>query len=112
MPTAVHKVLIHGYQIIAHAGLPIGELSEDAQESRNKDIKKFRQAFARKTSRTDNLQDIFNRLLVSSDPYISSLRQIKLKKGRSLSAEAVKLLLSHESTPDDERSDDSCVDSD
>ena len=65
IPTAVHKVLIHGYQIIAHAELPIGQLSEDAQESRNKDIKKFREAFARKTSRTDNLQDIFNRLLVS-----------------------------------------------
>ena len=58
MPTAVHKILIHGYMIIEWAPLPIGELSEEAQESRNKDIKAFRERFARKFSREKNLQDV------------------------------------------------------
>ena len=34
MPTSVHKILIHGPEIVAHALLPIGQLSEDAQKSR------------------------------------------------------------------------------
>lgn len=42
MPTSIHKVLIHGAEIVKYALLPIGQLSEDAQESRNKDIKNFR----------------------------------------------------------------------
>ncbi|PSN33039.1 hypothetical protein C0J52_26609 [Blattella germanica] len=39
LPASVHKVLIHGSQIIKSALLPIGQLSEAAQEARNKDIK-------------------------------------------------------------------------
>jgi hypothetical protein len=42
MPAAVHKVLTHGSAIVSAALLPIGQLSEEAQEARNKDIKKFR----------------------------------------------------------------------
>lgn len=43
MPSSVHKILIHGESIIKHfAVLPIGQLSEDAQESRNKDYKNYR----------------------------------------------------------------------
>ena len=36
MPTSVHRLLIHGPDIISSAILPIGQLSEDAQESTNK----------------------------------------------------------------------------
>lgn len=43
MPTSVHKLLIHGSKIIAHALLSIGQLSEDDQEARNKDIKSIRE---------------------------------------------------------------------
>ena len=35
MPTTVHKLLIHGHQIIEQSVLPIGKLSEEAQESMN-----------------------------------------------------------------------------
>lgn len=94
MPTSVHKILIHGPQIIAHALLLIGQLSEDAQEARNKEIKRYREDFSRKCSRTKRMEDIFNRLLVTSDPYISSIRKLPQKKIKSLSREAVKLLLS------------------
>lgn len=42
MPTSVHKVLIHGSNVISVALLPIGMLSEEAQEARNKDVRRYR----------------------------------------------------------------------
>lgn len=41
MPFTVHKILIHGKEIIESAALPINSLSEKAQESRNKDYNKY-----------------------------------------------------------------------
>ena len=76
MPTSVHKLLIHGAEIVKYALLPIGQLSEDAQESRNKDIKNFRLHHSRKCSRESNMRDIFNRLLLTSDPFLSSIRKL------------------------------------
>lgn len=92
MPTAVHKLLMHGSQIIASASLPIGQLSEEAQEARNKDIKKYREGFSRKCSRERTMQDVLNWLLVSSDPYISSLRELPAKKHKKLSNDALRLI--------------------
>ena len=57
MPAAVHRVLIHGADIISVALLPIGMLSEDAQESRNKD---FRTKRCKKTSRVETNEDLIN----------------------------------------------------
>lgn len=51
MPPSVHIILLHGHQIIRNAILPIGMYSEEAQESSNKIIKKFRNDYSRKTSR-------------------------------------------------------------
>ena len=93
MPTVIHKILIHGHQIIEWAPLPKGQLSEDAQESRNKDIKNFREGFSRKFSREKSVQDVSHRLLVSSDPFITSLNNVQPKQGQSLSSEALQLLL-------------------
>jgi hypothetical protein len=73
MPPSVHEILIHGPYIVASFILPIGQLSEEAQESRNKDIKKYREHFTRKSSRIETNRDLFNRLLLSSDPKISEL---------------------------------------
>ena len=39
MPPTVHKMLIHGGEIIRRALVPIGWLSEEAQEARNKDYR-------------------------------------------------------------------------
>ena len=58
MTPTLHKLLNHSAEIVNHALLPIGMLSEEAQEARNKDFKSFRENFARKTLRTDNLTDI------------------------------------------------------
>ena len=39
MPAAVHKVLVHAAAVVESLAIPIGMLSEDAQESRNKDVR-------------------------------------------------------------------------
>lgn len=36
MPVSIHKLLIHGSDIIKNAIIPIGQLSEDAQEANHK----------------------------------------------------------------------------
>lgn len=51
MPTSMHEILMHGYQVMSSQDLPIGIFSEEAQEARNKEIKCYREAFTRKTSR-------------------------------------------------------------
>ena len=39
MSRSVHKILIHGADIVSGANLPIGQLSKEAQVSRSKDLK-------------------------------------------------------------------------
>ncbi|GBP64954.1 hypothetical protein EVAR_41370_1 [Eumeta japonica] len=39
LPSSVHKVLIHGSEVIDHALLSIGELSEEAAEACNKEMR-------------------------------------------------------------------------
>lgn len=96
MPTTVHKILIHSPAVIASAILPIGQLSEEAQEALNKHIKKYREGYSRKRSREKTLEDVFNRLLLYSDPYISSLRTLPRRKAKPFDKEVVALLLSAE----------------
>lgn len=75
MPTTLHKVLIHGPKIIESAEIAIGLLSEDAQEARNKDVRAYRERYSRKFSRTLTLRDTYQRLLATSDPYITNLNK-------------------------------------
>lgn len=73
MPPSVHQVLIHGSIVIKYALLPIGQLSEEAQESRNKDYLRYKEHYSRKSSRINTNSDLIHFLLISSDPRISSL---------------------------------------
>lgn len=77
MPASVHKVLIHGAEIINFFNLPIGFYSEEAQEARNKD---FREHQSRKSSRENTNEDIIHWLLITSDPLITSMRSSVPKK--------------------------------
>lgn len=92
MPSTVHKVLVHGEQIIANAAFPVGVLSEEAQEHLNKDYKRYRIMNSRKCSRTATNEDIFHMMLLSSDPLITNLRPQPKKKYIELSEEAKDLL--------------------
>ena len=99
MPQSVHRVLIHGYLVLEALSLPIGMMSEDAQESRNKDFRQYREHFTRKISREQNNEDLFHRLLITSDPFISSLRKPKLRSRIPLGASILKLLITPSGDP-------------
>ena len=82
MPASLHRLLIHGSDVISSLLLPIGMYSEEVQESRNKHNRQFRLHHARKTSRVDTITDQFHYLLVTSDPKISKIIVEKEKKGQ------------------------------
>jgi len=81
MTPTVHKILIHGAIVIDNAILPIGQLSEEPAEARNKYFRPDRQNFARKFSRVSCNLDVLNRLLLSSDTVITGMRPVPRKKG-------------------------------
>lgn len=75
----LHKILVHGSETIKNALLPIGQLSEEAAEARNKHFRMYCRDYARKFSRESCNRDILNRLLLSSDPLLSASRNWKKK---------------------------------
>ena len=91
MPVSVHILLIHGAKILASSVLPIGMMSEEAQEARNKDNKVFRMRHARKTSRVDTMSDVFHRLMVTGDIIISS-RSLNAPQSKPLPCEVRDML--------------------
>ncbi|KAL4126446.1 hypothetical protein QTP88_010668 [Uroleucon formosanum] len=93
MPPSVHKILVHGSRAIHLAPFPIGILSEEAQEARNKDYIRFRRQNTRKTSRIDTNTDILHMFLITSDPIITSKSTQNIKeKNNKLCSEAMNLL--------------------
>lgn len=94
MSATVHKVLLHGADIITcNAIIPIGDLSEEASESRNKDFRRFRAQNSRKMSRMSSNEDVIKFLLLSSDPLLSSIRPtFDTKKKKAFFKETLDLL--------------------
>ncbi|GBL75701.1 hypothetical protein AVEN_155008-1 [Araneus ventricosus] len=92
MPVSVHKILFHGKDIIYSCILPIAQLLKEAQEARNKQNRKFRELFPRKTSIIDKNKDLINRLLLTSDPFIANLRALPKTKRGKISNEVRELL--------------------
>lgn len=66
--------------MIENAILHIGELFEEAAEAKNKDIRSFKLNHTRKFFRTVINLDLINRLLLSSDPYITGLQKTTREK--------------------------------
>ncbi|KAJ8723244.1 hypothetical protein PYW08_003156 [Mythimna loreyi] len=99
----MHKILMHGATVMEKALLPIGLLSEEAAEARNKHFRMYRYNFARKLSRIDCNADVINRLLLSSDTLLTSLRPKPKSKMEPFSKEAIAMLL----PPSPESEDDS-----
>lgn len=71
-------------------------LTEEALESVHKQLRYLRAHHSRTTSRKDGLNDIFNGLLVASDPVIASLRKKPKPKGQ-IGSEVLKMLFSTKS---------------
>lgn len=76
----VHKVLSHGKDIIENSILPLGELTEEAQEARNRDVKQYRLFKTRKCSKLAQNSDLMQHLLLSSDPVLYNIRTKWLPK--------------------------------
>lgn len=93
IPVVVHKVLIHGSQIVEKNELSVGLLSEEAQEARNKDYRYFREHHTRKDTRLHTNEDLLKILLISSDPVIATHISLPKKKSKDLSSEAIKLTI-------------------
>ena len=71
------RLLVHGHTFLKYAqdfNIPLGRLSESALEMRNKDRRRARLMFSRKSSRIANIVDIFNYLCWTSDPYVNYLK--------------------------------------
>lgn len=102
MPPTLHKFFIHGADIISSALLPIGQLTEEAQEARNKDFKQYREQYSRKCSREKSNEDIFNLFLLSSDPILTSKRGEPKKKLKNIPKAALDLLVPPKVTEDED----------
>ncbi|GFQ92133.1 uncharacterized protein TNCT_540451 [Trichonephila clavata] len=92
MPRSLHKVLIHGGLLVNDSIIPIGQMSEEVKETRNKDSRYFCEHHTRKFNRKQSIEDMIQMLLVSSDPYITILRKIKRKKKEFLPKEILGML--------------------
>lgn len=66
-------------------------LSEEAEEGRNKNYKRFRRNYKRKISRIETNTDLMHMLLISSDPVITSKSNANIKiKHKKLCSEYIK----------------------
>lgn len=92
MPTTVHKLLVHGSEIIRHSIIPVGQMSEEASEAKNKEIRKARLGHTLKISRVRTNYDLFKYLLLSSDPYISLLRKLPRKNKHKFDVDLLSLI--------------------
>lgn len=92
LPPSVHKILVHGSEVIKNSIVSIGELSEEAAEAKNKDVKRYRLQNTRKMSRISTNTDLIHMLLLSSDPFISGQRKLACTKKSALLKSAIELL--------------------
>lgn len=93
MPVTVHKILVHSAEVIKTCIVPIGQISEESQEARNKDCRRFREHHTRKQSRISTNRDMLNMLIITSDLVINSFREFPNKKPDKLPIEVLKLLV-------------------
>lgn len=95
MSASIHKIRMHGADVIKSFIFPIGNLSEEAAEARNRHFRQYRQFHARKCNRKCTNEEILHNFLLSSDPSISTLRlKCDNNKSRVMVEEALFLLSS------------------
>ncbi len=94
IPPTLHKILVHGKEIIKACPVPIGWTSEESSEANNKFIRKYLSHHTRKTSHLDTMSDLFHRLLQISDPCLvtKSFKQLRKKESRKFTPEMLEIL--------------------
>ena len=71
----MHQVLAYSAALINANGFTgLGSLSEELLEHNNKNLRRYRECLARKTTQYANLSDILSRLWIKSDPIVWSHR--------------------------------------
>lgn len=75
MSPTIHKILHHSPDFVEHFKGLTSMYSEEALESRNKDFKTYRRRFTRKSRRENTNRDLLTRMLLTSDPFLSSIRK-------------------------------------
>lgn len=100
MPPSMHKVLIHGAEIMKACSIPLGRLSEEALESTNKITKNARTNHSRKCNRALTNEDVLHHLLLSLDPVISSMRDLGKRTRKELFPECQEFILAEENEKD------------
>ena len=81
-----HSLIFHSTELIVRKdGVSIGQLSEEALESCNKDVRNYREFLSRKCGYVVNLTDTFNRLFERSDLMVAEIvRQSLAKQSRRI----------------------------
>ena len=93
IPPTIHKILVHGRDIVDACPVALGLTSEECSEANNKFIRKFLLQHTRKTSHLDKMNDLFHRLMAVSDPcLLSKSFKEKSKKSKQFTPEMKKLL--------------------
>ena len=82
MPSSCHMILIHVSDVIETFLNPIGQLWEETKDARNKDIKRCRENNTHKSTPIYTNEDIIHFLLISSHPYVCSLRHVQKHKSK------------------------------
>ena len=70
LPPTLHRVLVHGKDIIEATPIAIGATSEEGSEANAKFARKFLKHHTRKSSHSNTMFDLFHRLLDISDPFV------------------------------------------
>ena len=92
MSQTLHKILIHGHQMVEFFSLYLGMMPEEAQEASNKYFKKYMECFTRKCDQRKTNLDLFHRLLCHSDPFNGQYCKTSISKKGPLPADAIALL--------------------
>lgn len=87
----LHRVLVHGKEIVQATPLPIGITSEEGSEANTKFARQYLKHHTRKTSNMNTIVDLFNRLMDISDPLIISFSKEKAKKATEVQTDLAAL---------------------
>ena len=80
IPPSLHKILEHGYLIADLFELPLGFYSEENLEAQHKDVREARLHHTCKISRENTMKNLYQYLLIKTDPIISSTKFANSKK--------------------------------
>lgn len=96
MPVSVHKMLMHGKQVIDTLCITIGHASEEGLEATHKLLRNARLHHTCKNSRIRSNSDLIHWLFVVTDPLLAGFRKHSNHKDDHLPAEVISLLKSPE----------------